>query len=119
MSIVFATTRGDSLGEFIDSLADSSGQNIDVVPSGAAALEAVKDGAVKLVVIDEGLSDFDSLTLALEVIKVNAMVNTATVTSLSDEDFHDKSEGLGVLKGLPLDPGKKDGVELAEILGRM
>jgi len=119
MSIVFATTRGESLGEFMDSLADSSGQNIDVVSSGTAALEAVKDGAVKLVVIDEGLSDFDSLDLALEVIKVNAMINTATVTSLSAKDFHDKSEGLGVLKGLPVNPGKEDGVELAEILGRM
>ncbi|WP_319541383.1 hypothetical protein [uncultured Pseudodesulfovibrio sp.] len=119
MSIVFATTRGASLGEFIDSLADSSGQNIDVVPTGSAALEAVKAGAVKLVVIDEGLSDFDSLGLALEIIKVNAMVNTATVTSLSAKDFHDKSEGLGVLKGLPVNPGKDDGVELADILSRM
>ncbi|NDV19932.1 hypothetical protein GO013_10915 [Pseudodesulfovibrio sp. JC047] len=119
MSIVFATTRAESLGEFMDSLTDSSGQKIDVVSSGKAALEAVKDGAVKLVVIDEGLHDFTSLDLALEVIKVNAMVHTATVTSLSAKDFHDKSEGLGVLMGLPVNPGKEDGVKLAEAFGRM
>jgi len=39
--------------------------------------------------------------LVREIISANAMVNTAVVSPLCDADFHDKSEGLGVLCRLP------------------
>ena len=42
----------------------------------------------------------------------NAMVNTAVISPFSDVGFHDKSEGLGVLHRLPLEPGGND----AEVL---
>ena len=43
---------------------------------------------------------------------VNAMVNTAVVSPLSDEEFHEASEGLGILGRLPNEPGMSDAVEL-------
>ena len=39
---------------------------------------------------------------------VNAMVNTAVVSPLSDEEFHEVSEGLGILGRLPNEPGMSD-----------
>ena len=36
---------------------------------------------------------------------VNAMVNTAVVTAMDEEEFHEASEGLGVLSSLPQEPG--------------
>ena len=43
---------------------------------------------------------------------VNAMVNTAVVSPLSDEEFHEASEGLGILGRLPDHPGMSDSGEL-------
>jgi hypothetical protein len=40
------------------------------------------------------------------------MVNCAAVSSLVSEDFHEQSEGLGILMQLPVRPGQ----EHAEIL---
>jgi hypothetical protein len=43
---------------------------------------------------------------------VNAMVNTAVVSPLADEEFHEVSEGLGILSRLPKEPGESDAAEL-------
>lgn len=43
---------------------------------------------------------------------INAMVNTAVVSPLSDEEFHEASEGLGILVRLPLEPGADEACEL-------
>ena len=42
--------------------------------------------------------------LVPEIIRANAMVNTAAVNPPCDADFHDKSEGPGVLYRLPPEP---------------
>jgi hypothetical protein len=68
------------------------------------------------VVVDSQLPDFKPLDLALEIIKVNAMVQTAVVSSLPDEDFHEQSEGLGVLARIPPDPSAEDAVEVIGML---
>ena len=62
------------------------------------------------------LTDTDSLDLVREMIGVNAMVNTAVVSSLSDREFHDAGEGLGILCRLPLEPGDKEARELLQKL---
>ena len=40
------------------------------------------------------------------------MVNTAVVSPLSDEEFHEASEGLGILGRLSTDPGMSEASEL-------
>ncbi len=60
--------------------------------------------------------DTESLDLVREIISVNAMVNTAVVSPLSEADFHDKSEGLGVLCRLPPEPGSNDSEALLQKL---
>jgi hypothetical protein len=57
--------------------------------------------------------------LVREIISANAMVNTAVVSALSEEDFHDKSEGLGVLCRLPIVPGCNDSEALLQKLRRV
>jgi hypothetical protein len=46
----------------------------------------------------------------------NAMINLAVVSSLSHEDFHEASEGLGILVQLPPSPGEEDGSKLFETI---
>jgi len=116
MSIVLATTRPDELAAFSKTLADKTGQDVDVASSGAAALERVSAKSPALVVIDENLPDHKPLDLVREILMVSAMTLTAVVTSMSEEDFHEAAEGYGVLMALPANPAAQDGTELANRL---
>lgn len=92
---------------------------ISFADSGGKTLEMVKNNFVTLVVIDEKLADFTGIELAEEIIKINAMTNTAISSSLSDHDFHEASEGLGVLMKLPIDSTEENGRELEAYLSKI
>ncbi len=116
MSIIVATLRPKKISEFLIGLAEASQMEVEVETTGAGALERVKAEKPELVIIDEGLPDFEPLQLVVEIMMVSAMTNTAVVTSMSEDEFHEASEGYGVLKGLPVNPTNEDGQELARLL---
>ena len=123
LRIVLAATRPEIIHAFAEYLSSDPEVHLQPVASGAAALNAVRTSCPHLVVIDSDLPDTTSLSLVPELIMANAMVNTAVVSSLSEEDFHEASEGLGVLARLPVNPGRRDASELLrrlkEVLGEM
>jgi DNA-binding response OmpR family regulator len=98
---------------------EAGGVTTTTVANGESALEAVKKDAPELVVIDEGLPDFKPLDLVVKVIMTNALANTAVISSMPDKEFHDKSEGFGVLRALAGSPSREDGEELAAHLVRV
>jgi hypothetical protein len=59
------------------------------------------------------------LELVQKLLMVNAMVNTAVVSPLSEAEFHDASEGLGVLGRLPGEPEVGAAADLIERLKKM
>jgi hypothetical protein len=65
-----------------------------------------------LTVIDEVLPDISGLGTVQELMQTNALLNTALVSALPPEDFHEFSEGLGILVQLPESPGEKDAREI-------
>ncbi|MDM8556186.1 response regulator [Desulfococcaceae bacterium HSG7] len=75
------------------------------VLSGAAALKSITDKTYDLIIIDEILDDMAGLELAEKVIKINSMINCAAVSTLAQDEFHEASEGLGILAQLPKNPG--------------
>ena len=112
LRILLVTTRREALHSFVDALSSDSEVHLELVASGAEALGAVRKDSPHLVIIDSELSDTGAISLVQELLMVNAMVSTAVVSSLSDHEFHDASEGLGVLAHLPLMPGKNEAEEL-------
>lgn len=84
--------------------------------SGAEALDIISQAPVDLVITDEKLGDMSGLKLALKLLSVNPMVNCAAVSPLSHEDFHEASEGLGLLAQLPPNPGEKEAEALFQQL---
>jgi len=111
ISCILVTQRASEMGDFRKGLG-AGGAAVETVPDGETALSVVKRDAPDLVVIDEGLSDFEPLPLVVKVIMANALANTAVITSMADKEFHDKSEGFGVLRALPLTPSEQDGKDL-------
>ena len=80
--------------------------------SGSNAIAKIAEGSFDLVVTDEDLSDMTGLEFIEKVISRKPMVNCAAVTSLLPADFHEASEGLGILMQLPVRPGQEQAEKL-------
>ena len=117
--ILVATTRPEIMELFSDALTSDPEVHLQHVVSGADALLAVRTASPDLVVIDLDLPDFKALDLVAQLLMVNAMVNTAVLSPLSEAEFHEASEGLGILGRLPVKPGRGDAVDLLEKLRRV
>jgi len=72
-----------------------------------------------LMVIDEEVDGISNLQIARQIVMKNPMINLALVSNLSGKDFHEASEGLGILAQLPPDPGKEDAAKLVKLLGKI
>jgi DNA-binding NarL/FixJ family response regulator len=112
LHIVLATARPQAMQAFAAALSSNPEVNLQRVISGAEAQEAARAATPHLVIIDADLPDTAPLDLVQKLLLVNAMVNTAVVSPLSDEEFHEASEGLGILGRLPNHPGRSDADEL-------
>jgi two-component SAPR family response regulator len=78
------------------------------VRSGQDVILEIADRPYDLVIADEHLSDMTGLELARKAVLINPMVNFSVVSRLSQEDFHEASEGLGILMQLSVDPGSEE-----------
>jgi DNA-binding response OmpR family regulator len=116
LHIVLVSVRPKIFRSFAEGLSTDPQVCLDQVTSGAEALSIVSTGRPHLVVVDSEVPDADPLDLVRQMIVANALVNTAVVSPLSDADFHDKSEGLGILCRLPFEPGGNDADALLQKL---
>jgi CheY-like chemotaxis protein len=87
--------------------------------SGHKALYAISGKVFDLLVADENLGDMTGLELIKSVIASQPMLNCAAVSSLLPGDFHEASEGLGILMRLPVEPGKQEAEQLLEHLKKI
>lgn len=112
MLAIIASQRQNELRPFLDAL---KGEGIETLcaKSAAEALDLARGARPQLLIADQGLPDMAPLDLAARALHVDAFINTAVVSELPDEEFHEKSEGLGVLAQLPLSPGPDDAKRLA------
>jgi DNA-binding response OmpR family regulator len=121
LRILLVSARQETIHHFAEGLASDPEVRLEQVASGAEALSAVRTISPHLAIIDCDLPDTEPLHLVQELLMVNAMVNTAVISPLSDQEFHEASEGLGVLASLPLMPGKSEAAEvlckLRQVLG--
>jgi DNA-binding NarL/FixJ family response regulator len=119
LRIVLTTTRLKAWQAFAAALTANPEVHLVHAASGAEALEAARPAAPHLVIIDADLPDTTPFDLVQKLLMVNAMVNTAVVSPLSDEEFHEASEGLGILGRLPDEPGRSDAGELLHKLRKV
>jgi len=107
---------------FID-LASNMGKNVNLnisrANSGGNALSMISVNNFELVVTDESLSDMTGLKFVKKMVLTNPMINCAAVSSLSAKDFHEASEGLGILMQLPPRPGKIHAENLLQYLNKI
>ena len=118
MEIVLAGGNLASMPAFKTALEDN-GARVTCLDSGQQTLGAVSEIKFDLLVVDETLEDMSGLELIESVIMSRPMLNCAAVSSLSKEDYHEASEGLGVLMQLPAVPGREEADALMKHLSKI
>lgn len=116
LRLLLVSSNKESLSGLASALSKHNDVDLSWAESGDKALHMVSERAVDLVVTDESLGDMTGLEFAGRLLTVNPMVNCASVGSLSSEDFHEASEGLGMLMQLPVGPGEKQAEDLLQRL---
>ncbi len=88
--------------------------NIDIewAKTGDLALSMIVEKKINLLITYESLKDMAGIDLVKKVVSINPMINCVIASKLSPKDFHEATEGLGVLMQLPLAPSKEDAEKL-------
>ena len=74
---------------------------------------------IDAVIVAENLPDSSGKEFIKSLTKTNPFIPCAMISSLSHDDFHEYTEGLGVLMQLPEKPGSKEAVELLDKLAEI
>ncbi|BBO87907.1 response regulator transcription factor [Desulfosarcina ovata] len=118
INVLLVTPNRQNFAELSSAIEKQNGSVI-WAQTGDNALEMLKEKSADLVVADENLGDMTGLEFAERLVALNPMINCALVSSLSKEDYHEASEGLGVLMQLPPQPRQVDATRLMTHLNQI
>ena len=116
ITLLLATPEKELFSEFALALEKYDDVELSWAATGQEALQAISGNPVDLVVVNENIGDMTGIEFMKKLLPINPMINSAAVSLLPPEDFHEASEGLGVLMQLPIRPGA---AEAKDLLKRM
>ena len=118
ISVLLVATEKESLADLQTGF-EKNGAAMTWAPSYEEVQAALKQNNFDLIIIDEEVSGLNGLKCLERLILFNPLLNCAAVSSLSHGDFHEASEGMGVLMQLPSRPGAEEAVKLLEHLQKI
>ena len=118
LKLLLVSNNIESFPEFGSALKENDTEMF-CAESGETALKMVKDNAIDLVITDKEIGDMSGLAFVKKLISISPMTNCVAISSLPEKDFHEASEGLGLMDHLPANPGKPDAEELLKHLRRI
>jgi two-component SAPR family response regulator len=119
IKILLVTSEKEPFSEFAGVMKQKDDVELFWTSTGQEALEAISGNPVDLVVVNENIGDMTGIEFLKKLLPINPMINTAAVSPLAPEEFHEASEGLGVLMQLPVSPGKLDAENLLQQLNAL
>ncbi len=106
--VLVVTESPPRFTEFAKALREEGEAECIWAESPEAGMEMAAGPHPAIVIVDETIGGTPGLDWVKQLLKVNAFLNTAVVSSLNSSDFHEASEGLGVALQLSPDPGERD-----------
>ena len=119
ITILIISERQAELSDFIEVIQKEKDADLLLSATVEDAIQLADDRAPALIVVDEKVAHPSGLDLVRRFIEMNAFAHTAVLTSLSEDDFHRRSEGLGILARLPIQPQKKDAFRLLDLFEQL
>jgi DNA-binding response OmpR family regulator len=117
--ILIVTSEREKFTGFTDALAREGGFEIIRADSAETAVASVCETSPRLVVIDETVGGTPGLTIARSILMKNAMINQTVLSPLTPEEFHEASEGLGIMAQISPVPDAASAKLVMEILAKM
>lgn len=117
--LLMVTPDKAPFNEFALVLAQNDDVEVSWAETGQRALDMVSGMSFDLVVVDEKLGDMTGIEFIETLVSVNPMINCAAVSPLPSDEFHEVSEGLGILAQLPVLPGAKDAEDVLKRLNHL
>jgi len=102
--------------KFTTSLTQNDDVELTWASTGHEALAVVSENPVDLVIVNENIGDMTGIEFMKKLLPINPMINCAAVSPLAPDEFHEASEGLGVLVQLPVNPGELEAEDLLKRL---
>lgn len=118
-TLVLVSPRMGDLNDFTATISAQPDITIHQVDSRKDALRMVRERNPHLVIIDQEIRDKNPLDLVMELLAVNAMINTTMITSMDADEWHEKSEGLGMMPPISDPPTEKDALALLQAFRKM
>ncbi len=112
IKVLMVTSKKESFSEFIKVFENNEDVELFFDYTGNEALQGISKNSVDFVMVDEKLKDMTGIEFLKKLLSVNPMINTAAVSPLPHDDFHEATEGLGVFAQLPIGPGKAEAEDL-------
>ncbi|MGE0083837.1 MAG: response regulator [Desulfococcaceae bacterium] len=118
-TFLIVTDKADAFSGLVSGLHSQAEAEIRYADSVKAVLDTVAQSPPDLIIIDEKTEGLSGLEIAGMIIRKNAMINMALVSSMSPEEFHEASEGLGILAQIRPRPDSGEAGILLEALAKM
>jgi CheY-like chemotaxis protein len=116
IKLLLVTPDNQSFHDFIFALTENDDVELSRAAAGRKALAVLSENPVDLVIVDASVGDMTGIEFMKKLLSINPIINCAAVSPLPPEEFHEASEGLGVLAQLPVAPGKPDAENLLKRL---
>ena len=87
--------------------------------SADAGLEAAGTGMIDAVIVAEELADTSGLCFARRLVRQSPLVHCALVSPLYPQEFHEQTEGLGLLMQLPVNPKTDEAGRFIDVLAKI
>jgi CheY-like chemotaxis protein len=111
-NLLLVSSERTSLSDLALALEKDRDVDVSWAKSGLEALKSVSGSAFDLVITEETLADMTGLQFAGKLLSVNPMIHCVSVNTLPQEEYDEKSEGLGLMDPLPDRPGESDAERL-------
>jgi DNA-binding response OmpR family regulator len=114
--IWIVTNRSAKFSPLVQALSSDNWGKTHWAENVEAAVSAASRSHPDLMIVDETIDGISGIEIARRLVLANAFVNLSVVSSLPEEEFHELSEGLGILVQLPQQPGQIDAETLKSAL---
>ncbi|MBT3224950.1 MAG: hypothetical protein HN580_00315 [Deltaproteobacteria bacterium] len=119
IKLLLAGQEGGSLSSLSKILEQYDNVSVLRIDSEEIALDLIHYQKVDFAIVDEQLKETTGLQFVEKMVVINPMMNSALISSLSAEDFHEASEGLGITAQLPVQPDEKRVEDLMSSLNKI
>ena len=98
--LLLVSSDMNSLSDFVKFFEKQPDVSVLSAESGTKALDLISTEKLDLVISDEDLQDMTCFAFVEKLVMANPMINCALLGTMDPDDFHETTEGMGVLMQL-------------------